>query len=72
MLKSKESVNGGFPDTPKMIQAFIAYSDQKFDMMANKLFDMISDKYFYQFVDQSKNNLELDEEARKAMRDLKI
>ena len=47
MLKRKETVNGGFPDTEKMVKAFLTYSEHKFDAMANKVFDTISDKYFY-------------------------
>jgi hypothetical protein len=35
MLKSKESVNGGFPDTEKMEKAFLSYAEHKFDTMAN-------------------------------------
>lgn len=65
ILKSKESLNGGFPDTQKMIKAFLSFAEHRFDVMAQKSFDIISDKYFYKFIEMSKDNLFIDDESRK-------
>ena len=71
LLNTNEKNNGGFPDTDHMVQALIDNVVHSFNDKSTRNFDTISDKHVNRFIEKVKPKLELDEETRAEMDELR-